>query len=57
MRVSSRLALPVTMTAALLSGCGEARQPNPAKTVRVKLPPAKPSAVQPGFTSAVQPGR
>ena len=57
MRVSSRLALPVTMTAALLSGCGEAQQPNPAKTVRIKLAAAKPAAVEPGFTSAVQPGR
>lgn len=57
MRVSSPLALPMTMVAALLMGCGEARQPNPAKTVTVKLPPAKPAAVEPGFTSDVQPGR
>ena len=57
MRLSSHLALPTTMAVALLMGCGEARQPNPAKTVTVKLPPAKPPAVEPGFTSAVQPGR
>jgi len=57
MRVSSHLILPVTMAAALLMGCGEARQPDTAKTVRIKLPPAKPAAVEPGFTSAVQPGR
>ena len=57
MRVSCvSLALAIAATA-LLAGCGEARSPNPAKTVTVKLPPAKPAAAQPGFTSAVQPGR
>ena len=56
MRVSPRLVFPVTLAAALLSGCGEVRQPNPANTVRIKLPPARPAAVEPGFTSSVRPG-
>ena len=58
MRLSRRAALPLTIAAtALLTGCGEARRPNPARTVTLKLPPAKPAAVEPGFSSAVQPGR
>lgn len=55
MRLRPRLALIVAMAAVLLTGCGEAGQPNPAKTVRVKLPPAKPAAVEPGFTNDVRP--
>jgi hypothetical protein len=51
-RVGLPLAIAVT---ALLAGCGEAAQPNPARTVTVKLPRAKPAAAQPGFTGAIQP--
>lgn len=58
MRLSRRAALPLTIAAtALLAGCGEAKPLNPARTVTLKLPPAKPAAVEPGFTSAVQPVR
>ena len=56
MRLSALTALAIaTVAAALLAGCGEVGQPNPTRTVTVKLPPAKPAAVEPGFTSDVQP--
>jgi hypothetical protein len=42
---------------ASITACGDAKQPNPASSVRIKLPPAKPAAVEPGFSSVVQPAR
>jgi hypothetical protein len=58
MRVRARIACMVAMAlTASLTACGDAKQPNPASSVRIKLPPAKPAAVEPGFSSVVQPAR
>ena len=57
MRVRLRTLVLALVMAAAISGCGEVRRPTPGPTVTIKLPPAKPASIEPGFSAEARPVR